>query len=178
VFVVDALGFFELVFEDDDAAGGFDRGAVVDEFPGAGGDAQLVAGVAAVAARGAQRGDQAGVAEGAEEALGGARSSAARPIVYAGGVVVIVESAERVVCCHCTSSWNASRSPGVVRHQGPEGTAHDLPTRELGRVNTTTSLPTLQGLAGHSAPNSNPSTSRPPLRQLEQTPKPTRRQRG
>lgn len=54
VFGVDALGFLELVLEDDDAAGGFDGGALVDEFPGAGGDAQLVAGVAAVAAIGAQ----------------------------------------------------------------------------------------------------------------------------
>ena len=54
VFGVDALGFFELVFEDDDAAGRLDGGALVDQFPGAGGDAQLVAGVAAVASRGAQ----------------------------------------------------------------------------------------------------------------------------
>jgi len=42
------------VFEDDDAAGGLDGGAVVDEFPGAGRDAKLVAGVAAVAALGAE----------------------------------------------------------------------------------------------------------------------------
>src|SRR6478752_5553429 len=52
VFVVDAPGFFELVLKDDDAAGGLDRCALVDEFAGAGGDAQLVAGVAAVAAGG------------------------------------------------------------------------------------------------------------------------------
>jgi len=32
-----ALGFFELVFEDDDAAGGLDGSSVVDEFPGRGG---------------------------------------------------------------------------------------------------------------------------------------------
>jgi hypothetical protein len=49
VFGVDALGLFELVFEDDDAAGGLDRGSLVDQFPGAGRDAELVAGVAAVA---------------------------------------------------------------------------------------------------------------------------------
>src|SRR4051812_11095604 len=70
VFGVEALGFFELVLEDDDAAGGLDGGSLVDEFAGAGGDAQLVAGVAAVAARGAQRGDEAGLADGAQEALG------------------------------------------------------------------------------------------------------------
>ena len=57
--VVDAQGFFELVFEDDDAAGGLDGGALVDEFAGARRDAQLVAGEAAVAALGAQGGDQA-----------------------------------------------------------------------------------------------------------------------
>ena len=39
VFGIDALGLFELVFEDDDAAGGFDGCALVDEFAGAGGDA-------------------------------------------------------------------------------------------------------------------------------------------
>src|SRR6202453_4709658 len=72
VLGVDAQGLFELVFEDDDAAGGLDGGPVVDKFPGAGRDAQLVAGVAAVAALGAERGDQAGFADGAEEALGGA----------------------------------------------------------------------------------------------------------
>ncbi len=35
---VDAQGFFELVFEDDDAAGGVDGGALVDEVAGAHGD--------------------------------------------------------------------------------------------------------------------------------------------
>ena len=49
---VQTPGLFELVLEDDDAAGGLNRGALVDELAGAGGDAQLVAGVAAVAARG------------------------------------------------------------------------------------------------------------------------------
>jgi len=32
--LVDALRLFQLVFEDDDAAGGLDRGARVDEFAG------------------------------------------------------------------------------------------------------------------------------------------------
>lgn len=36
---VEAQGFLELVFEDDDAAGGFDGGALVDEVAGAHGDA-------------------------------------------------------------------------------------------------------------------------------------------
>lgn len=54
MFGVDAPGLFELVLEDDDAAGGLDGGAVIDEFPGPGRDAQLIAGVAAVAALGTQ----------------------------------------------------------------------------------------------------------------------------
>lgn len=78
---VDAQGFFELVFEDDDAAGGVDGGALVDEVAGAHGDAQLVAGVAAVAAVGAQGGDEALVAEGAQEAGVVPVISAARPMV-------------------------------------------------------------------------------------------------
>jgi hypothetical protein len=49
VFVV-LEGFFELVFEDDDPAGGFQSGALIDHLPGACGQAQLVAGVAAVPA--------------------------------------------------------------------------------------------------------------------------------
>ena len=52
--VVDALGFLELVFEDDYAAGGLYGGALVDELAGAGGDAQLVAGVATMSALGAE----------------------------------------------------------------------------------------------------------------------------
>ena len=43
-------GLLELVFEDDDPACGFKRGAVVDHFAGPCGQAELVAGVAAVAA--------------------------------------------------------------------------------------------------------------------------------
>jgi hypothetical protein len=110
VFGVDALGFFELVFEDDDAAGGLDGGAVVDEFAGAGGDAQLVAGVASMAARGAERGDEAGFADGAEKALGGAELRGG-PAHGVGGVVVVVEPAERVVCCHLHLSEKRVEGP-------------------------------------------------------------------
>src|ERR1700733_14019253 len=45
VFGVDAQGLFELVFEDDDAAGGLDGGPGVGQLPGAGRDPELVAGV-------------------------------------------------------------------------------------------------------------------------------------
>lgn len=80
-FFVDALGFDELVLEDDDAAGRLDRGALVDEFTGAGGDFQLIAGVAAVAAFGAQRSDEAGFADGPQERGVVPSISAARPMV-------------------------------------------------------------------------------------------------
>lgn len=79
--LVDALGFFELVFQDDDAAGGLDGGALVDEFAGAGRDAQLVAGVAAVTAFRAQGCDQTVLAERAEKCGVVPSISAARPMV-------------------------------------------------------------------------------------------------
>src|SRR5579884_971343 len=47
-FLVEAECFFELVFQDDDAAGGLQGGALVDQLAGAGGQAQLVARVAPV----------------------------------------------------------------------------------------------------------------------------------
>ena len=48
---VNALGFGELVFQDDDAAGGLQRAALVNQLAGAGGQPQLITGVAAVPAR-------------------------------------------------------------------------------------------------------------------------------
>ena len=47
---VNAVGFGELIFQDNDATGGFQRVALVDQFTCAAGQPQLVAGVAAVAA--------------------------------------------------------------------------------------------------------------------------------
>ncbi len=73
-FGIAALGFVELVFEGDDAAGGVDGGALVDQFACAGGQAQLVAGVAAVAAGGALRGDQARLRRGCAESPGWCRA--------------------------------------------------------------------------------------------------------
>src|SRR3954467_11396570 len=66
-FVVLVLpeGFFELVLQDDDPAGGFQWGALVDHLPGAGGKAKLVAGVAAVPAGRSERGDQFRLVESA-----------------------------------------------------------------------------------------------------------------
>ena len=68
-FGVDASGLGELVFEDDDAACGIERGALVDQFAGSGGDAELVSGVAAVPALRASGGEELRGVEAAEECL-------------------------------------------------------------------------------------------------------------
>ena len=68
-FGVDASGFGELVFEDDDPARRLQRGTAGDEFVGAGGDAELVAGVAAVPAVGALRGEEFRGVETTQERL-------------------------------------------------------------------------------------------------------------
>src|SRR5690349_8707916 len=86
-----SLGFVELVFEGDDAAGGVDGRALVDEVPYPRSDAQLVAGVAAVPAGGALRGDQPAFVEAAQEILGDAEhlGGAAHGVA---GVVLVIES--------------------------------------------------------------------------------------
>jgi hypothetical protein len=66
VLGVDALGFLELVLEDDGAALGLDRSPLVGELPGARGDPQLVAGVPAVSSLRAERSDQTSLTEGPE----------------------------------------------------------------------------------------------------------------
>ena len=94
----------------------------VDQFAGAGGDAQLVAGVAAVTALGAQRGDQPGLADGPQEAGRGAdhlRGAAHR----VGGVVVVVESVgglAGVLWGTCTSR-DTRRGAPVRATPGPRG---------------------------------------------------------
>lgn len=88
--VVDTQGFGELVFQDDDAAGGFQRGARIDQLACPGSQAQLVAGVAAMATFGALRLDQFGGAQAAQER--GADSEDFRCTAHAvGGVVLIIE---------------------------------------------------------------------------------------
>lgn len=81
---VELLCFVELVFEGDDSACGVQTGALVDEFPHARGDAQLVAGVVAVAAGGALRFDQFRPVQAAQATRRVPSISAARPIVLAG----------------------------------------------------------------------------------------------
>ena len=90
---VDATGFGELVFEDDDAASRVERRAVGYEFVRAGCDAQLVAGVAAMSALRALWGKQFRGIEATKESLPdtedlGRMSHAVRRIV------LVVESAE------------------------------------------------------------------------------------
>ncbi|CAM5276865.1 hypothetical protein SVIRM249S_07021 [Streptomyces viridochromogenes] len=101
---------FELVFEDDDAAGGLDGGALVDELASPGGDAQLIAGVTAVAALGAQRSDQAVLAESSEEGGGGAE--------HLGG------PAHRVGGGHLASSTAHARLRLVGRSPSVDASSH------------------------------------------------------
>jgi hypothetical protein len=58
VFVVVAQSFFELVLEDDDAAGRGHVGTLITHLAGPGGQADLVAGVTAVPTPGTERVDQ------------------------------------------------------------------------------------------------------------------------
>ncbi len=67
-------------------------GALVDKLTGAGGDAQLTAGITAVAAFRTQRSDQSDFTDGPEEGGGGAEN-VRRPPHGVGGIVVIVEVA-------------------------------------------------------------------------------------
>lgn len=71
-------GFVALVFEGDGAARGVDGRASVDQLPYPGGEAQLVAGAAAVKRRGL---GQTGFAEAAEEVPSVPSAFAARLVV-------------------------------------------------------------------------------------------------
>lgn len=64
-------------------------------------------------------------ADGAQEALGGAEhlGCAAHGV---GRVVVVVETAERVVCCHCTSLWSTWRGPDAVLASGPRRNCYTI----------------------------------------------------
>src|SRR3954453_24045044 len=81
-------GFLQLILEDDDPAGGFQGGALLDHLPGPCGEAQLVAGVATVATGRPERREEFCLPEPAQEVLRGAgdfRGAAHR----IGGVVVV-----------------------------------------------------------------------------------------
>lgn len=97
-FGVDTSGFGELVYEDDDAARRLQGGTAGDEFMGAGGDTELVAGVAAVSAVGALRGEEFRGVETAQECLSDAEDVGG--LAHAvGGVVFVVEFAGQCVDC-------------------------------------------------------------------------------
>jgi hypothetical protein len=95
-FGVDAPGPGELVFEDDDAARGIECGALVDQFAGPGGDAELVTGVAAVPALRTPGGQQFGGVKAAEECLCHAEDLGGMAHAV-GRVVLVVELPGRVV---------------------------------------------------------------------------------
>jgi len=89
---VDALGFGELVFQDDDAAGRVQCGALVDQVAGALGQAQLVAGIAAVAAGRALRSEEFGGVQAAQEP-GGDAEDLGGPAHAVSRIVLIVQLA-------------------------------------------------------------------------------------
>ncbi len=130
-FRVDAPCFFELVFQDDDAAGRLDGGALVDEFAGACCDAQLVAAIAAVAALRAERRNQPGLPDGPQKG-GGRAEYLGRSPHGVGGVIVVVETAVRIVCCHLHLSGTHG-GPLVPYGSRAQKELHHLPTLILRR---------------------------------------------
>ena len=94
--LVKPSGFLELVFENDDAARGVESGALVDQFAGAGSQAELVTGVAAVSAGRAVRRDQFRLVQTAQKCLRGADDFRRTPH-RVGGVVLIAEHVIRAL---------------------------------------------------------------------------------
>src|SRR6185312_6680371 len=103
-------GFLELVFENDDPAGGLQGGALIDHLPRPGGQAQLVAGVAAVPAAGAVRVDQFRLVQATQEVLRGAEHL--RGLADGVGRVVLIAEHVLGVLPHVTST---SRAPAHKR---------------------------------------------------------------
>lgn len=94
-FCVDAPGFGELVFEDDDPTRRLEGGAGRNKLVRAGGDTQLIARVAAVPTRGALWGEQFRGIEAAKEPLPHAEEFGG--VAHAvGGIVFVVELAGQV----------------------------------------------------------------------------------
>lgn len=125
---VDAAGFGELVFEDDDAARGIECGAGGDEFVGACGDTQLIARVAAMPAFRSLRGEEFRGVEAAQKRLPYAEDLGG--VAHAvGGVVFVVELAGQVaggVLCRDGALLSSKvRRPRRKMRRGP-GRTHLL----------------------------------------------------
>ena len=121
-FGVDTARFGELIFENDDPARRLQRGTGGDEFVGASGDAQLVAGVAAVPAVGALRGKEFRGVETTQERLPhtenvGGLAHAVRRVVFV--VEFSGQSIDRTVGCFClngVSSFGYWTGPRGVKN--------------------------------------------------------------
>ncbi|OQM77807.1 hypothetical protein B0E55_06300 [Rhodococcus sp. 66b] len=125
-FGVDAARFGELVFEDDDPARGLEWGAGGDEFVCAGGDAQLIARVAAVPTRGALWGEQFRGIEAAQESLPYAEEFGG--VAHAvGGIVFVVELAGQV------AGGLLCRDGGLLSLEWTGPPARGAPGAETGR---------------------------------------------
>ena len=103
-FGVDAPGFGELIFEDDDPARRLQGGTGGDEFVGAGGDAQLVAGGAAMPAAGALRGEEFRGVETTQERLPHTEDVGGLAHAVSGIVFVVKFAGQSIACavgCFC-----------------------------------------------------------------------------
>ena len=127
-FGVDTSGFGELVFEDDDAARGLQRGTTGDEFVGAGGDTELVAGVAAVSALGALGGEEFRGVETAQERLPDAEDVGGLAHAVCRVIFVVEFAGQSIACavgCFCLDGVSS-----FVCWTGPPGVKNDK-EREL-----------------------------------------------
>jgi hypothetical protein len=118
-FGVDTARFGELIFEDDDPARRLQGGAAGDEFVGASGETELVAGVAAVSAVGALRGEEFRGVETTQERLPhtenvGGLAHAVRRVVFV--VKSAGQSIDRAVGCFCLNGVSS-----FVYWTGPRG---------------------------------------------------------
>ena len=92
---VNGVGLGELVLKDDDAAGGFQRGALIEELTGSGRDPQLISGVPAVSAFGALRSQELCLVKAPEKRRRGAQDP--RGAAHAvGRIVFVVELVVRI----------------------------------------------------------------------------------
>jgi hypothetical protein len=128
-----AQSFLELVFEDDDRYGGGHVGALITHLAGPGREANLVAGVAAVPAPGAELVDQFRVAQPAQKVRGAADDlRGAGPWCRRGSPGR--RACHRVEPCHLHHE-----GPGTGKRRGPRvaGQKHHLPTGASGcRIHT------------------------------------------
>jgi len=125
-FGVDAAGFGELVFENDDSARSLERGAGGNKLVRAGGDTQLIARVAAVPTGRALRGEEFRSIEAAQKSLPNAEKLGG--VAHAvGRIVFVVELAGQV------AGGSLCRDGGLLSLEWTGPPARGAPGAETGR---------------------------------------------